>query len=446
MAIDLDAALMFADWVDGAIPPATWREAAPLLVEAQGVVDRRRAAGELGFLDLATGGHALDELRRFADGVGQAFSDVVVLGIGGSALGARALRGALRAPAWNTLSDEAREYFPRLHVMDNIDPAGVIALLGRVELARTLFLVISKSGGTAETIAQYLVVRARLQAALGDGFRRHLVFITDPERGPMRTIARAEGIVSMEIPPNVGGRFSALSPAGLLPAALIGVDVAALLEGAAAMHARCAAASADSNPAAAYALLQFLADSRLGLRTHVMMPYAGALREFASWFAQLWAESLGKRRPDGTAVGPTPLAALGVSDQHSLLQLFMEGPRDKTLTFIAIGAREADIEIPRAHAEDPVFALLGGHTLGALVDAERRATAAALAANGRPSLTVTLGRCDAWHVGGLMMMMQLAAIYAGALYGVNPLDQPGVDAAKRLAARELGADRTILSQ
>ena len=289
MAIELDTTLMFADRVPDAIAPGVWQDAAPHFADAQGIVARRRANGELGFLDLATGSEALDELRRFADGVGQAFSDVVVLGIGGSALGARMFRGALRPPGWNALSDEAREYFPRLHVMDNIDPAELHALFERIDFARTLFLVISKSGGTAETLAQYLIVRERLEQSVGAEYRRHLVFITDPERGPLREIARAEGIVSMEIPPNVGGRFSALSPAGLLPAALAGVDVAGLLEGAAAMRERCAGWSAEENPAAKYALMQWLADSELGLRNHVLMPYVAALQEFTPWFTQLWA-------------------------------------------------------------------------------------------------------------------------------------------------------------
>ena len=437
MAIHLDATLMFADHVPDAIAPGLWQDAAPHFADAQGIVARRRAAGELGFLDLAQASAVLDELRRFADGVGQAFSDVVVLGIGGSALGARLFRGALRPPAWNTMTDEAREYFPRLHVLDNIDPAEVLALLGRIELERTLFLVISKSGGTAETLSQYLVVRERLELAIGAEYRRHLVFITDPERGPLREIARAEGILSMDIPPNVGGRFSALSPAGLLPAALVGVDVAGLLEGAAAMRERCEAWTPEESPAAKFALLQWLADSELGLRTHVMMPYVAALQDFTPWFAQLWAESLGKLRADGRSAGPTPLSALGATDQHSQLQLFLEGPRDKTVTFIAVGSRDVDVPIPHAHQEHPALARLGGHSLGTLLDAERRATAAALAAHKRPSMTITLDRCDAWHVGGLVLMMELAAIYAGALYRVDPLDQPAVELGKRMTANDL---------
>jgi len=437
MAIELDTTLMFADRVPDAIAPGVWQDAAPHFADAQGIVARRRANGELGFLDLATGSEALDELRRFADGVGQAFSDVVVLGIGGSALGARMFRGALRPPGWNALSDEAREYFPRLHVMDNIDPAELHALFERIDFARTLFLVISKSGGTAETLAQYLIVRERLEQSVGAEYRRHLVFITDPERGPLREIARAEGIVSMEIPPNVGGRFSALSPAGLLPAALAGVDVAGLLEGAAAMRERCAGWSAEENPAAKYALMQWLADSELGLRNHVLMPYVAALQEFTPWFTQLWAESLGKLREDGRAAGPTPIGALGATDQHSQLQLYLEGPRDKTVTFIAVAERAVDIAIPRAHPEHIALARLGGHSLGLLIDAERRATTSALAAHKRPSMTITIDRCDAWHLGGLILMFELAAIYAGALYGVDPLDQPAVELGKRMTVNEL---------
>ena len=437
MAIALDTTLMFAPRVAGALEPAAWREGLAALRDAEAVVARRRAAGELGFLDLAQGGAALDELRRFADGVGQAFSDVVVLGIGGSALGARALRGALRPPAWNARSDEARDWFPRLHVADNIDPAGFAALLERTDPARTLFLVVSKSGTTAETLAQYLVVRERLRETVGAAAPRHLVFVTDPERGALRAIARAEGIVSMDVPPNVGGRYSVLSPVGLLPAALAGIDVAALLEGAMAMRDRCTG-DPETDPAAAFALAQWLAHTRLGLGTHVLMPYAGALRDVAAWFVQLWAESLGKRRPDGTPTGPTPIAAIGATDQHAQLQNFMDGPRDKTVTFVAVAERAVDVAVPPAPAGEPAFAHVGGRTLGQLLDVERRATAAALAGVGRPSMSITLDRCDAWHVGGLLMMMQLAAVRAGALYGVDPLDQPGVELGERLAIEELG--------
>ena len=438
MSIRIDYTNMLEGAVPGAITASAWEGARETFAAAHRTVSARRMAGELGFVDLAAEQADTEELRRFADGVGQAFSDVVVLGIGGSALGAVALRSALRSTAWNAMDDEARDYFPRLHVLDNVDPTTMASLLERIELGRTLFVVISKSGGTAETMAQYLIVRHRLEQTLGERFSRHLVFITDPERGALRAIARAEKIVSLNVPPNVGGRFSVLSPVGLLPAALIGIDVPALLAGARDMVERCAADVLERNPAGVYATLQWLADTQLGLRTHVLMPYSDPLRDFSAWFVQLWAESLGKTRPDGAAVGPTPIAAVGATDQHSQVQLFMEGTRDKTITFIAVDSLERDLEIPRLHADMPDLAYLGGHTLGALLDSERRATAGALAKRGRPNLTIAVPRLDAAHLGELIMFFELATVYAGALYGVNPLDQPGVELGKRFTYAMMG--------
>ncbi|HEX6966515.1 MAG TPA: glucose-6-phosphate isomerase [Gemmatimonadaceae bacterium] len=438
MAIHIDYSNMMAGTLPGGISEEAWRAAHTSFQAAYEATQKRRQAGELGFIDLAVGQPKLEELQDFANGVGQAFSDVVVLGIGGSALGTIALRTALRPPFWNELDDDAREFFPRLHVLDNADPVTMAALLARVELGSTLFIVISKSGGTAETMAQYLIARGRLQEALGDAFQRHLVFVTDPEHGALRKIARDEGIVSLELPPNVGGRYSVLSAVGLLPAALIGIDVNALLEGAADMASLCATNELEKNPAGVYATLQWMADTQLGLVDQVFMPYGDALSAMSDWFVQLWAESLGKRRPDGTPAGPTPIAARGTTDQHSQVQLFMEGPRNKTVTFVSVAERSGDLEIPHAHEDIPELAYLGGHTLGELLAAECRATAGALALGGRANMTLTLERGDAWHVGALIMLLETATVYAGALYGVNPLNQPGVELGKRLTYALLG--------
>lgn len=438
MSIRIDYSNMLTTNVPGGIDEATWTAAGASFAEARRTFSARRASGELGFIDLVEGHDSITELRRFADGVGQAFNDVVVLGIGGSALGTIALRSALRSTRWNELDDEAREFFPRLHVLDNVDPTTIAPLLDRLDLGSTLFIVISKSGSTAETMAQYLIVRGRLETALPDALQRHLVFITDPEHGALRALASAEGIVSLDVPPNVGGRYSVLSPVGLLPAALMGIDIPGLLEGAREMAARCELDALDKNPAGVFAMLQWLADTRLGMAIQVLMPYSDALADMGDWFVQLWAESLGKLRDGRESVGPTPLAAVGATDQHSKVQLFMEGPRDKTVTFVAVGELERDLEIPRLHADVPELAYLGGHRLGELLEVERKATAGALAVHGRPNMTIMLDRIDEWHVGGLILLLESAAIYSGALYGINPLDQPGVELGKRFTYGMLG--------
>ncbi|HEY9516713.1 MAG TPA: glucose-6-phosphate isomerase, partial [Gemmatimonadaceae bacterium] len=409
MTIRIDYSNMLSGNVPGGIDEATWAAAHDRFADARRVFAERRSAGELGFIELVEGDDSVTELRHFADGVGQAFNDVVVLGIGGSALGTIALRSALRSNHWNELDDEARDFFPRLHVLDNVDPTTVASLLDRLDLGSTLFIVISKSGSTAETMAQYLIVRGRLEADLPDGLQRHLVFITDPEHGALRALARAEGIVSLEVPQNVGGRYSVLSPVGLLPAALIGVDVPSLLAGGRDMAARCESDALSSNPAGVFAMLQWLADTRLGMGIQVLMPYSDALSDMGDWFVQLWAESLGKLHNGTEPVGPTPLAAVGATDQHSKVQLFMEGPRNKTVTFVSVGELERDLEIPHLHLDVPELSYLGGHRLGELLDVERRATAGALAMRGRPNMTIALDKVDEWHVGGLIVLLESAA-------------------------------------
>jgi glucose-6-phosphate isomerase len=423
------------------IDPADLERMAERFRQAHADTLRRRESGELGFYALAGETETVDAIRAFAEGLGQAFSDLVVLGIGGSALGTIALRTALLRPGWNELSDEERDFFPRLHVLDNVDPATIGPFLDRLELGKALFDVVSKSGGTAETMSQYLVVRERLERELGDGFRRHLLFTTDPEKGVLRRIAREEEIATLPIPPKVGGRFSVLSAVGLLPAAMVGIDVRELLAGADEMARRCDTDDLGANPAGMFAALQYLADTEKQARVHVMMPYSDRLRDVADWFRQLWAESLGKqmtRGGDEVFAGPTPVKALGATDQHSQVQLYMEGPFDKTITFLAERERDGDLPIPPLHADLDELAYLGGHTLGGLLDTERLATEAALARRGRMNMTLELPRADARSVGGLFMLLQIATVYAGFFYGVDPLDQPGVELGKELTYAIMG--------
>ena len=439
MPLRLDYTNFMADVVSGGISASDWRDAGSAFTSAHAGFGRRRQANELGFLDLPGNEVLHRQSTEFASRVRGQFDDVVVLGIGGSALGPIALRTALLKPQWNALTKDERGGWPRLQVLDNVDPRTIVALLDRLDLSRSLFIVISKSGGTAETMAQYLVIRARLESIVGKEVARHLVFVTDPEKGALRTIARAEKIPALDIPPNVGGRYSVLTPVGILPAALTGMDTAALLAGAGEIARRCEFDALAKNPAGAFATLQFLADTKLGRRIHVLMPYSDPLRDIADWFVQLWAESLGKHRTAGDpGIGPTPLAALGATDQHSKVQLFMEGPPDKTVSFIAVDDEPVRLEIPKLHSDVKELGYLGGHRLGELLDIERRATAGALARRGRPNLTIHVETVDAHHLGQLFMFLEIATIYAGELYGINPLDQPGVELGKQFTYAMLG--------
>lgn len=442
--IRLHYARMFEDHLaDGrGLPRTALDRLAARFPAIQADLVARRASGEYGFFGLVDQSETLARISAFADGVGQAFDHVVVLGIGGSALGTKVLVEALRPAAWNELSDEQREFYPRLTVLDNVDPWTVGAALARIDPRRALVNVISKSGGTAETMAQYLVVRGWLERELGrEAPPRHLVITTDPARGPLRAIAAEEGIPALDVPPSVGGRFSVLSPVGLLPAALVGVDIGRLVAGARRAVERAAPGALRENLPALFAGLQWAADTERGARVHVVMPYSDRLRQFTEWFRQLWAESLGKshdRSGEVVHVGPTPLGAVGATDQHSQIQLFMEGPFDKTITVIAVESPGEDVPIPeRDGLPDPINCLRGS-SLGALLAAERDATLQALAAAGRMSATLWLPAVDAESVGELLMLSQIATAYAGGWYGVDPLNQPGVELGKRLTYGAMG--------
>jgi glucose-6-phosphate isomerase len=435
---------ILSDKLDGehGLPRSRLGDLAQRFPEILSEVRARRREGEYGFLALGEQDETVAAIRRFADGVGQAYDHVLVLGIGGSALGTKALINALRPPAWNELDDEAREYYPRITILENVDPTTIAAALRRIDPRRVFVNVISKSGGTAETLAQYLVVRAWLDEALGpDAAARHLVFTTDPSKGPLREIALRDGIAALEVPPAVGGRFSVLTPVGLLPAALVGIDIAGLVAGARRAVERAEQENLLQNAAALMAALHWAADAWLGARIHVLMPYSDRLREFAAWYAQLWAESLGKRvdrRGEVSHTGPTPVAATGATDQHSQVQLYMEGPFDKVVTFVRIEHATEEVTIPGRAGLPEELAYLAGHTLGELLLAEQEATSAALARMGRMNVTVSLPSLTDATMGELIMFYQIATGFAGAWYGVNPFDQPGVELGKRLTFAAMG--------
>lgn len=437
MALSIDYTNMMATAVAGGISESEWAGSAGAFDAAHTRFRELTVGGVVGFVDVATDEKLLEQSLSFAESAKGKFDDVVVLGIGGSALGTIALRTALLKHGWNALAAGERNWHPRLHVLDNVDPVTIAALLDRLDLARTLWIVISKSGGTAETMSQFLIVHARYTSA-GLAPAGNFAFVTDPKQGALRPLARSLGVRALDIPPNIGGRFSVMTPVGILPAALAGIDVRALLDGAADMAQRCETAELNRNPAGVYAVLQWLSDSAHGKTINVFMPYSDQLRDLADWFVQLWAESLGKVRRDGAFVGQTPLAALGATDQHSQVQLFMEGPENKTVTFVSVKERGVDLEMSGEFPDVTGVAYLAGHSLGELMNVELRATAGALARRGRPNLTIELERVDAWHLGSLMMLLELATAYGGQLYGVDAFDQPGVELGKQFAYAMLG--------
>ncbi|HSW45777.1 MAG TPA: glucose-6-phosphate isomerase, partial [Phycisphaerae bacterium] len=309
-----------------------------------------REKGRHRFRELPLERPQLAEIKRVVQDYLGSTDNLLVLGIGGSALGNIALQTALNPSTYNLLpADERRG--PRLFVLDNVDPVhceAVFNLAGK-DWSRTLVNVISKSGETAETSAQFLIVRDRLIEALGEKkARERIVVTTDAAAGTMRKIVDQEGYRSLIVPEGVGGRFSVLSAVGLLSAAMCGIDVDALLDGAASMDATVSDPAPATNPAARLAMIPYLYDQR-GKKMHVMMPYSQQLKDLADWYRQLYAESLGKIRPtDGVCVGPTPIKALGATDQHSQVQLYREGPNDKVITFLTVQSFSRDVPIAEA--------------------------------------------------------------------------------------------------
>jgi len=385
-----------------------------------------RQEGRLGFMDLPYQKGLLEQLRRVAKPITEWGWDFVVLGIGGSALGARALQQALVHPQHNKFPMARRQHRPGLWVLDNIDPDFCFGVLDGLDLRRTFVNVISKSGATAETLAQFLWPYQFFKARLGEEqARERLIITTDPEKGPLRRLAEQEKFVSLSVPPNVGGRFSVLSVVGLLPAHLLGIEVEELLAGARFMDQRLQA----SQYAMAHRLaaLFYLFAARKSRPILVFMPYSSALAGLADWFCQLWAESLGKPG----AAASTPVRALGATDQHSQLQLYMEGPQDKLITFLEVENFKHHLMIPSLYPDQDEMSYLGGHSLGELLATEKRATAFNLMKAGRPSLDLRLPEINAFTVGQLIYLLEVVTVTAAHFFKVNPLDQPGVEGGKK---------------
>jgi len=395
-----------------------------------------REQGRYPFYDLPGDRGQLEQMLEAGERLAGRCRNLLVLGIGGSALGTTALFRALADLQHNLNPPKGR---PRLFVLDNVDPVGIHALLNQLDASETHCVVISKSGTTVETMAQFLLLRQWLEQGVGDAFREQLIFITDPAKGGLRQLAGQEGVETYAIPDGVGGRFSVFTPVGLLPLAAVGVDITALLTGAEAFRERLTAPGLFENPAYLNAVLQFLAYGK-GLHTTVMMSYSDQLRDVADWFRQLWAESLGKKYAvDGRVVhlGPTPVNALGTTDQHSQVQLYMEGPFDKTVTLLAPEKFSNDMELS-AWPAAPQLDYLHGKSLGQLMRSEQLATAVALAKNRRSNCTLTVPEVSPGTLGQLLYMLEVQTVFAGGLFGVNPLDQPGVEEGKEFTYALMG--------
>lgn len=381
---------------------------------------------ESGFLRLPKTREYADASSAVAEEIrSSGATDFVHVGIGGSALGPIALQQALNHPLYNQLEDRGG---PRIHFAENVDPTTLGATLDVMDPGSTWVNVVTKSGTTAETMANFLVVRE----AMGEDYQGRTIFTTDPEEGYLNQIAGREDIQTLPIPEDVGGRFSVLTPVGLLPAAVGGLDLDGLLSGAAQCVDELKSQGAD-HPVFTGAAMHYLMDTARGRNVRIMMTYADALERISAWFVQLWAESLGK---DGK--GSTPHGAVGTTDQHSQVQLYMEGPQDKVIEVLQVEDHPRDLEIPRAYEDLDGVGYLGGHSLAELLNVECDATRKALTEAGRPNCTISLGEVSAENLGYLFVALEAQTAATGDLYGVNPYDQPGVEAGKQITYSRMG--------
>jgi len=387
------------------------------------------------------------EILKYADTVKAKFENFVVLGIGGSALGPIAVHQALRHLHYNELPADRRGG-PKFYVEDNIDPERMNALLDVIDVQKTLFNVITKSGSTSETMAQFLIITEALKKALGEDWGKNIVVTTDKKNGNLIRIAhqynknhQSGRIKIFYIPDGVGGRFSELSPVGLLPAAVCSIDIRQMLAGARHMDSLCKNTDLKKNPAYMAGLLMYIAIRKKNKNIQVVMPYADSLKYFADWHAQLWAESLGKKytiRGREVYAGQTPVKALGVTDQHSQVQLYTEGPFDKVITFIKVGSFRNQCPIPHGFGDIPDVSFLGGHTLNELLGSELAATEYALTKSGKLNQTITLPEVNEFTIGQLMYFFMMQTAVCGELMYIDAFDQPGVEEGKNATYALMG--------
>ena len=398
----------------------------------QAMIDKR-ANGKMDWRDLPYNqDEVCDEIISYVEDIKDKFDAFVVLGIGGSALGPMAVQQAINHPYYNEISREKRGGYPRFYVADNVDPEKLVYLFETIDITKTMFNVISKSGSTSETMSQFMIIKKMLEEKLGEKSSEHIVCTTDKENGNLIKIAKEEGYKTFIIPAGVGGRFSELTPVGLLPAAFCGINIKELLKGAAVMDEMCKNDDIYKNPAYMYSILNYLSIKN-GQNICVMMPYADSLKYISDWYAQLWAESLGKKYDnEGKEVyaGSTPVKALGATDQHSQVQLYAEGPFDKIITFIGVDKFKKSITIPEIYTDIPSLGFLAGVTQDDLIKTEQIATEYALLKAGKPNMTITLPEVNENTLGQLLYLFEVATAFTGELLNINAFDQPGVEEGK----------------
>lgn len=433
MRIKLDYNNMMTDFIgDQGISDSDIKAIDNQINNAYNYVADNAGKGMMGWCDLPfSQDEVVEDIIATAKDVRENFEYFVVLGIGGSALGPIAVFQALKHLHYNDLPTEKRNG-PKFYVEDNVDPERMNALLDVIDVKKTMFNIISKSGATSETMSQYLIITDILKKELGEDFNKNVIATTSADTGNLIKLAKAEGFKTFYLPDGVGGRFSELSPVGLVSASVLGIDIKEFLKGAGEMYNACKSSNPYENQALMSAVLQYLAMEN-GKNISVMMPYADSLKYIADWYCQLWGESLGKNKDlDGrdVNVGQTPVKSLGVTDQHSQVQLYAEGPYDKVITFIAINQFRSEYKIPQGCEDFPNVNFLCGTDMGTLLNTERKATEYALMKSQRMNHTIEIDKLDENSLGQLLMLFMLETAYCGALLNIDTFNQPGVEEGK----------------
>ncbi|MBP2143600.1 glucose-6-phosphate isomerase [Methanococcus voltae] len=376
---------------------------------AKANVTKKYEKGELGFIEVLNEDLEIyEEVKELS----KEFDYIIIIGIGGSILGSKAIHQGIYGSS-NT-------YHPKVFYLDNSDPEKIYETLKAVKLEKTLIFVISKSGNTVETLANYFVIKKHMDKNNITPAKPNFVAITGG--GLLQKIADKEGYMCYKVPENVGGRFSVLSAVGLAPLACLNVDIHNLVKGAKKMNDICQTDNIFRNPALLNSLIHYKMDNT-GKKISLMMPYIGRLHQFGMWYRQLWAESLGK---DGN--GQTPVIALGATDQHSQLQLYMDGPEDKIMTFLKVNSFKQDYSIETDYDSD-----LKGHKLSELINSEQLGTEKSITEKGIPNVKITLSELNEYTLGMLTYSYELQTAYSGELFCINAFNQPAVEHAKKLS-------------
>ena len=402
---------------------------------------QKNFSGEcLEWMNLGYNDETLWYIKEYASMVENRFDNILVIGVGGSSLGGLCLTEALLNPYWNYLSKEQRNNFPRIFFLDNIDPDCTVNLLNMLDLKRTLVNVITKSGSTAEVMAQYMVIKDLLEKELGDDYRKNIVATTDKQMGVLRQLADQEGYKTFVIPDDIGGRFSVFSAVGLLPVALLGINIDNIMQGIRDMDRELRNTDIYTNIAAQNALIHYLLDTKKHKKISVMMPYSSKLQYLPDWYAHLWAESLGKEyNNDGEQlfIGQTPLKAVGAKDQYSQLQLFNYGPNDKIFNFIKLENFNNELEIPDIFSYTHI-GYLGGKSMNSLMDAELDSTRASLLDHSRPLVTISMPELNEYNLAQLLYMFEMQAAISAKLYNIDMSNIDGVEQVKNYTYALMG--------